>query len=67
MILIPVFDMILIAVFDMILIAVFDTILIVIFILSNNAGKTTGILRSPCCYFQPASESTHALLASLSR
>ena len=56
--------MIFVAVFDTIFVAVFYTILIV----SNNAGKTTGILRlfkfnSPYCSFQPASERTHVLLA----
>ena len=60
--------MILIADFNTVFNAVFNTILIV----SNNAGKTTGILRlfksnSSYCSFQPASERTRALLASPSQ
>ena len=68
--------MILIAIINTILITVFNTILIaiinMIFIVGNNAGKTTGILRlfksnSSYCSCQPTSERTHALLASPSQ
>ena len=72
MIFVAVFDTMFVAVFDTIFVAVFDTILIVVFTVSNNAGKTTGILRLfksnyLYCSFQPASERTHALLASPSQ
>ena len=64
--------MIFVAVFDTIFVAVFDTILIVVFIIRNNAGKITGILRLfksnyPYCSFQPASKRTYVLLASPSQ
>ena len=64
------FNSIIIVFFNTILIVIINTIFIVIFIVSNNAGKTIGILRyfksnSLYCSFQPTSERTRMLLASL--